>query len=424
MSIAVYTCHWDTFWDTHKTMARSIRAPKLENRSSRLKLPVAKKPVFVKIDRGIALGYRRNARAGTWVVRVTRDGRDWTAKVGIADDFEEAVAGSTLTYWDAQARARELALGQYERDSTKPLTVAAALDAYDLDLKGRGADPRNADMVRTQLPPSLANKAVALLTARELRHWRDGLLKRGLKPASVKRLGKPFKAALTLAARHDRRITNADAWKYGLGALPDAENSRNVILPEPEVRALIDAAWEFDSELGLFVETAAVTGARPSQLARLNVGDLSGNKSAPVLNMPTSKKGRGQKRVTHYPLPVPSTTAEKLRSNRSVDEPLLLRRGARWRSFVYRLPFRAAVERAGLDPNRVTLYALRHSSIVRQLLSGLALRVVCANHDTSAVMVEKNYSKHIASHSDELTRRALLDPAAAPSGANVVPLRG
>ena len=217
MSTTVYARHWDTFWDTHKTMARNIRAPKLENRSSRLKLPVAKKPVFVKIDRGIALGYRRNAGAGTWVVRVTRDGRDWTAKVGIADDYEEAVAGSTLTYWDAQARARELALGQYERDSTKPLTVAAALDAYDLDLKARGADPANARMVRTQLPPSLANKAVALLTARELRHWRDGLLKRGLKPASVKRIGKPFKAALTLAARHDRRITNADAWHHGLG---------------------------------------------------------------------------------------------------------------------------------------------------------------------------------------------------------------
>ena len=77
----------------------------------------------------------------------------------------------------------------------------------------------------------------------------------------------------------------------GWASLPDAENSRNVILPEPEVRALIDAAWETDSELGLFVETAAVTGARPSQLARLNVGDLSGSKSAPALNMPTSKKG-------------------------------------------------------------------------------------------------------------------------------------
>jgi hypothetical protein len=46
-------------------MARNTRSSRLENRSNRLKLPVAKKPVYVKIDRGIALGYRRNSGAGT-----------------------------------------------------------------------------------------------------------------------------------------------------------------------------------------------------------------------------------------------------------------------------------------------------------------------------------------------------------------------
>ena len=46
----------------------------------------------MKIDRGIALGYRRNHGAGTWVMRVTRDGEDWTKKIGIADDYEEATS--------------------------------------------------------------------------------------------------------------------------------------------------------------------------------------------------------------------------------------------------------------------------------------------------------------------------------------------
>ena len=68
----------------------------------------------MKIDRGIALGYRRNHGAGTWVMRVTRDGEDWTKKIGIADDYEEATAGRTLTWWTAQARARELAVGAHE----------------------------------------------------------------------------------------------------------------------------------------------------------------------------------------------------------------------------------------------------------------------------------------------------------------------
>jgi len=37
----------------------------LETRSARLKLPIAKKPLFVKIGHGVGLGYRRNRTAGT-----------------------------------------------------------------------------------------------------------------------------------------------------------------------------------------------------------------------------------------------------------------------------------------------------------------------------------------------------------------------
>ena len=381
-----------------------IRSP-LENRTSRLKLPVAKKPVYVKIDRGIALGYRRNEGPGTWVVRVTRDGRDWTAKLGPADDEENS---SALTWWTAQARAREIALGQSEADTSKPVTVAGALDTYEIDLQARGAAPRNAAMVRTHLPAALAAKQAALLTARELRAFRDGLLKAGLRPASVTRLARVFKAALNLAADHDPRITNAKAWRTGLAALPDGERARNVILPEADVRSVVAAAWGRDPELGLFVECAAITGARPSQISRLNVGDLTDG-AHPRLSMPSSKKGSGKKHVTHYPVPIPASLAGKLKSNRPPDAPLLLRRGKRWGHGRHTEPFQAAVARAGLDPAEVTLYALRHSSIVRQLLAGTPIRVVAVAHDTSVQMIERNYSAHLGSHTDDLMRRAMLD---------------
>jgi integrase len=397
-------------------MARNTRSARLENRTNRLKLPVAKKPVFVKIDRGVALGYRRNRGPGTWVMRVTRDGEDWTKAIGPADDYEESAAGHTLTYWAAQARARELALGGreagVESDASKPATVAAALNAYETDLEARGADPYNASRCRIHLPASLANKAVALLTAKELRRWRDGLLKRGLAPPSVKRTSRALKAAFNLAASHDPRITNAAAWRTGLASLPDAESARNVILPEKNIRAIINAAWDLDPELGLLVECAAVTGARVSQLARLEVRDLRDDRSAPKLSMPTSKKGRGQKRVGRYPVPIPPSLAAKLRSNRPAGEALLLRQGVRWRPFDHRHPFRRVVERAGLDPDAVTVYALRHSSIVRQMLGGVPIRVVAGHHDTSVVMLERNYSRNIGDHTDTLTRNILLDPAA------------
>lgn len=70
----------------------------LETRTSRLKLAVAKKPVFVKIGPGIGLGYRRNKTAGTWVARVADgNGGNWTKAIGNADDFDDADGNHVLT---------------------------------------------------------------------------------------------------------------------------------------------------------------------------------------------------------------------------------------------------------------------------------------------------------------------------------------
>jgi len=77
--------------------------------------------------------------------------------------------------------------------------------------------------------------------------------------------------------------------------------------------------------------------------------------------------------------------------------------------------------RAGLDPSKVTIYALRHSAIVRQILAGVPIRVVAVNHDTSIVMLERTYSRYIGDHSDGLARRALLDTTIPPND-NVVPI--
>ena len=59
------------------------------------------------------------------------------------------------------------------------------------------------------------------------------------------------------------------------------------------------------------------------------------------------------------------------------------------------------------NPSKVTMYALRHTSIVRQLLANVPVRVVAALHDTSVVMIERDYSRYIADHADELARATL-----------------
>ena len=55
----------------------------------------------------------------------------------------------------------------------------------------------------------------------------------------------------------------------------------------------------------------------------------------------------------------------------------------------------------------VEAYALRHSSIVRQMREGLPVRVVAGLHDTSTAMIERHYSAHILDMADELARRAI-----------------
>jgi integrase len=410
-------------------MARNVRSAQLETRTARLKLELRKKPYTVRVAPGVRLGYRRNASAGTWSV-IAADGKsgNWVKKFGYADDHEEANGEQVLTFWEAQERARKLARGgknAEEDDPGRPVIVREALAAYQADLIARGGDVHNVARVRGHLPNTLAGKTVALLTARELRRFRDNLLAKKLRGSSVNRISSALRAALNLAAAHDQRINNHTAWRIGLATIFDAAQARNVILSDQVIRGIVAAAFGISMELGLLVEIAAVTGARVSQIANLRVVDLQADRLDPRLMMPSSRKGRGQKKITHVPVPIPSSLAEKLKQaskDKPSDASLLTKTsGDRWKQSDHSRLFQRVVLRAALDPGEVTLYALRHSSIVRDLLASVPVRIVATKHDTSTPIIERNYSKYIADHADALSRRAMLDPGTS-SGENVISL--
>jgi integrase len=412
-------------------MARRRRSATLETRTARLKLAISKKPYTARVGRGVRVAYRRNETAGSWsVIAADGKGGNWMKGFARADDYEEANGETVLDFWQAQERARIIARGHKDPDanSGKPTTLGGALDSYEADLKARGGDAYNARRVRVHLPDTLANETVALLISpRKFRHWRDGLKKKGLAASTVNRTCAAFQAALEHAAKLDLRITNQSAWRTGLAALPDAEQSRNVIIPDYAVLGIISAAYEESPQFGLLVEVGAVTGARVSQLARLEVGDVQGDRADPRLMMPSARKGKGSKRIERRPVPIPANVVTALNEaslGRSDEAPLLTRPdGAPWRHSDHRHRFARAVTRAGLNPSIVTIYALRHSSIVRQLLANTPIRVVAVQHDTSAVMIERTYSKYIADHSDALSRRALLDTSRPISKNAVVALK-
>jgi hypothetical protein len=486
---------------------RKIKAGTLETRSARLRLPISSQPVYVKLAVGTSLGYRRNQTDGSWVLRATKPkGGYWTRNIGLADDYREADGVETLTFWQAQERARELAGADTEaRTESAPATVAQALDAYQADLKINGGDAGNARRVRRHLPARLLALPVASLRVGGLRKWRDRLAENGgLEPSTVNRILTAFKAALNLAAKTDERITNNRAWAEGLEALRNAEEARNVILDDDQIRAIIAAAYGESREFGLLVETAALTGARTSQLACLNVLDLEDGLK-PRLMIPPSKKGYGKKKNESQPMEITPTLARKLRAaagdrpptaallvkptyipqgrpnggrrdviwtaeriaevealaaprpdgstalltdiaeavgvtknslvglfyrQRQAAKPRPLRlpnrdSAKRWGRWDHGRPFARAALAAGFDPRIVTIYALRHSSIVRQLRKGVEIRTVAVKHDTSVAMIEFTYSRHLGHHTDDVVRATLLDTdIPPPPRADIIPAAG
>ena len=382
----------------------------------------------MRIGHGISLGYRRNQGPGAWVLRVANGkGGHWTKALATADDFDSADGGTILDFWQAQDRARAVGLdARHGGSGGKLVTVKEAVGAYEADLKTRGGDVANAARIRAHLPDALAGKTVATLAARDFKSWRTALTKASLSPAAINRANSCLKACLNFTAGQDERIVNVRAWEKGLANIPDATESRNVILGEPDIRSIIAAAYQIGPDFGLLVELAAVTGARVSQLARLEKRDVQADRNDPRLMMPSSRKGRGRKRIERRPVPIPASLAARLRelgNHRADNTPLLTKpSGEPWRKSDHHRLFARAVRHAGLNDARdVTIYALRHSSITRQLLAGTPIRIVAVLHDTSVAMIERTYSRHISDVSDTLARRALLD-IAEPAAANVVPL--
>jgi integrase len=414
-------------------LARKLRHSKLDSRTARLKLAVRRKPYNgLVLARGVLLLYRRNKGNGTWVLkRGDGHGKYWTDGFAEADDFDASNGDTVLTFFEAQDVAKKLAGRSTEADdTTAPITVDGALKDYRRDLIARSANPYNADWPRVHLTNVLLSKPVQLLGSKELKAWRDGLLDT-LVSSTINRLCACLCAALEQAAKHDKRIKNREDWEVGLAGLPNTQRARNVILSDDIVRAFVAAAYEIDDQFGLLTDTLAVTGARPSQAVRLRVEDLRYHPVRPKLMMPNSAKGgdrnRAEKKLESYSVPITVELAEKLKAaakGRADHAPLLLQRdGSPWGENPgagYHRDVSMIVTAIGADPD-ATMYALRHSSIVRMLLKSVPPKLVASLHNTSVRMIEKHYSKYITEHSDDISRHALLQHAP-PSGDNVVPM--
>jgi len=442
-------------------VAKRVNDVVLHSKTARLKLLPRHKPYFRLIGDGVHLGYRRSTvptRAGTWLVRRYRtEGQYQTKLLGTADDTPDKLAdGETVLSFDqANAAAREWARAQAalvrgEQADAKVVTVRTAINAYVATRIAR--DPRtgrNAELRLTHhvLAAPLADIDLRQLSEGHLEAWRCGLARGGrgrqtnvaaLAPATLARLLNDVRAALTAAIRKAKLPIDAlTVVKEGLRPpeKPDRARPRQV-LPDADVRKLVEAATAHDEDFGMLILMLAATGARLSQLASVTVADLQ--VAAKRIMVPASKKGKGEKDVTHIAIPLPDdaiTRIAPLVENRPGHEALFLHWHHRqvvderlagsisqwervdrrpWKdSGEMTRPWRAALQAAGLPPDLVP-YCLRHSSIVRALQAGLPVSLVAKCHDTSVAMIERHYGAFIVDASEDLLRRAVVPMTSAP----------
>lgn len=380
-------------------MPRSARAPKLENRTARLKLPIARKPEFVRVAPKVSLGYRRTATAGTWVVRVADgQGGSWTERIGTADDLSESDGETVLTFWEAQEKAKIAAQGDdggAKRGT--PLTVERAADAYLAGLEARSS--RTAYDARLRLArlflPSFGMSRIKDLTRRQLEAWRDSLVRKDGDPErrrrsqdTANRVLSIVKALLNHAVGDPaNRISDDSAWRL-VRPFQGVARPREVHFTVPEMLRLLDAA---DGIAFRDLLTAGfLTGARYGELCACEVRHFDRTREA--LHVPRGKTG--PRTVILQPEAVAFFT--RAAGERGKGEPLLSRPDGRgWKPSDQQRPMARAIAQAGLDPAG-TFYALRHSYISRSIEAGMPLTVLAENCGTSVRMIEKTYAKVLA----------------------------
>jgi integrase len=438
---------------TEVVMAKRVKEVALSTRTARGKLAPRHKPYFRLIADGVHLGYRRSIvmnRAGTWLARrYLTEGAYETHVLGIADDTPDAPADGKkiLTFDEAQsavrewARAKTLAHRAVTRDVA---TVRNAIAAYLAERAARSPERAHNAELRLKhhvLEAKLADVGLHDLLEKHFIDWRKGLKRGGrgkaangdpLAPATLARLLNDLRAALSLGARKAKVPADVvTAIKDGLKA-PEAPGRARAkqVLPDADVRRLVDAAARQDQDFGALVLVLAATGARLDQVARITVADFQPDVRR--LMVPVSRKGRGTKQITHTAVPLPDDAVARIRpltAGRAGHEPLLMhwhhrqlkgdkQHGVapRWER-VDRRPWKDAAEMtrnwkatvivAGL-PASLVPYCLRHSAIVRMLRAGLPVTLVAKVHDTSATMIHLHYAVYIMDATEDLLRRAVL----------------
>jgi integrase len=412
-------------------MPRTLQDAKLDTRSARFRLKQSREPYWRSISDGLAVGYRKGIKGGTWRARHYSQEHGYRyAPVGTADDIADADGVHVLSFAQAQEAARKWFSDLARQDSGKavgPMTVSDVVDAYIAYLESEGrsaaavADTRYRD--KAFISPALGHIEARSLTADILRKWRDALAKEAprtrtrpgekqkhrkvasdqrARRASANRNWTVLRAALNHAFQTDK-LDSDKAWRK-VKPYKGVETARVRYLSIAECTRLINACEPCFRQL---IEAALLTGGRYGQLITLTVGDF--NPDAGTVTMRT-RKGDGAVKAYHVHLAAKAVDFFRVACARrgSVRDLIFTREdGGQWLKSHQARPISEASKRAAIDPP-ATFYVTRHTWASHAVMNGVPLLVVAGNlGHADTRMVEKHYG-HLAPRyrADEIRKGA------------------
>lgn len=409
-------------------MPRKVRDASLETRTARSRLKVRHKPYFRLIEPGLHLGYRKlGSGPGTWIARRydgeggynTENLRTSDNALVLADDYDDADGTRILNFAQAQQKARGA-----RKAKSGPVTVSDILDGYLRFLEGEGrsrhaiADTRH--RIDAFIRPKLGKASVGTLTAERLRHWRDDMAKapprlrtakgdeqkfrelpddddaRRARRASANRTWTILRAALNHAFQHSK-VESDTAWRK-VKPFKGVDAARIRYLTLAEAKRLTNSC---DPEFRPLVQAALHTGARYSELARLQVRDF--NPDAGTITVRLSKSGKAR----HIVLTDEGMVLFRaLTAGKSGDALILVRSaGEAWGEAHQKRPMDNAVKHAKIAPT-ISFHGLRHTWASLSVMAGMPLMVVARNLGHSDTkMVEKHYGHLAPSYITETIRK-------------------
>jgi integrase len=407
-------------------MARTLQDRKLDTRSARLKLKKCREPYWRSISEGMAVGYRKGTKGGTWVAKqyTPEQGRRYKA-LGTADDVMDSDGVQIFSFAQAQNAAhqwfKDLALDNAGDVTAGVYTVKDAMADYLAEYKRRGGKgvAETVSVINAHILPTLGGIALTKLTSRKLKAWRDEVAERPAKlrsrretaprfreadntPDAVRRRQSTANRILTVLkaalnySQQEHRVATRAAWE-AVKPFREVDTAKIRFLTDAEALRLVDAA---PIDLRAIVSAALLTGARLGELAALQVRDYS--REAKSIHIVRSKSGKPR----HIALSDEGCRFfESAVASKPIDALIFTRiSGGPWKRAHQFRPMREACTAANIAPP-VSFHILRHTYASRLAMRGVPMGVIAVqlgHADTR--MTEKHYAHLAPSYIAETVR--------------------